>query len=74
MENKNKKQMKNIYYLLISMLIFISCQKQGTYECVCYSNENPNNYIKQNVTNSEANAYTYCKLLSNSVQNCFITE
>jgi hypothetical protein len=66
--------MKNVYYIMISIIIFMSCQKEGTYECVCYPYSDPNDYVKYTVQNYKSNAYTYCKMLSNDNQNCFITE
>ena len=65
--------MKGVRFVLLVILL-ISCEKRGIYECVCYQTSNPSNYTKYVVKNTYTESYNNCKLLSNEKQTCWITE
>lgn len=63
-----------MFKYIILLILFYSCERRGIYECVCYPKTNPSNYTKYVVKNTHSQAYNNCKLLSDTKQNCSLTE
>lgn len=61
-------------YFLIVVVVLLSCTKNKSYTCVCYNKQVPENYTKYKVNNTYEEAKMYCNLMSNSQQNCKLSE
>jgi hypothetical protein len=61
-------------HILILIVVLFSCTKNKSYTCVCYNKQVPENYIKYKVNNTYEEANTYCNLMSNSQQKCYLSE
>ena len=61
-------------YILLILLLIVSCSKDMSYQCVCYPKQNPENYTKYKIKNSYSESKEYCESLTNSKQYCKLTE
>jgi hypothetical protein len=59
---------------ILIILLLLSCTKAEKFECVCYSNQSPEQYQKYNIQNSYAESKKYCDTLSNTNQKCYLSN